>query len=109
MHFSAEAAREILSPGLIFRRFRLRVGFFSKSIVLLKENHTFSISTGSLFLENVRKLMRRPIKPINAARTTPVPLDRPGVLQKSTKIQVRFFNDLLADFGSFLAPKWTHK
>ena len=31
----------------------------SKTMVLLQGNHTFSISQGSLFNENVRKLMRR--------------------------------------------------
>ena len=78
MHFSAEAARESLSLGLIFRSFSFGVGFGSKTIVLLKENHTFSISQGSLFIENVRKLMGRWIRSIGAARTARVPLDRSG-------------------------------
>ena len=78
MHFSAEAARETLSLGLIFRSFSFGVVFLLKTIVLLKENHTFSISQGSLFIENVRKLMRRWTQLIGAARTARVPLDRSG-------------------------------
>ena len=78
MHFSAEAARESLSLGLIFRSFSFGVGFGSKTMVLIKENHTFSISPGSLFIENVRKLMGRPQASIGAARTAPVPLDHSG-------------------------------
>ena len=33
----------------------------------------------------------------------------PKSLQKSTKSQVRFFVDFLADFGSILVPKWALK
>ena len=78
MHFSAEAARESLSLGLIFRSFSFGIGFESKTIVLLKENHTFSISPGSLLIENVKKLMGRWMAGFGAARTARVFLDRFG-------------------------------
>ena len=60
-----------------FEAFLRRVGFGSKTMVLLSKTLLFQHRRGSLFIENVRKLMGRLKAAIGAARTARVPLDQP--------------------------------